>query len=223
MSMLQEKPLVKRRTKGEQTRNQILNAAIEVLATNGIKGTTHRAIANHASLQLSLTTYYFKDIQELVHEAFLLSSTRTISKAGATWLQAFDLLDKQGKTQLRKLSVRQELVKVLTQMATEYLVNKVKNNSTDLAVEQLMFTEIQISTQLRDLANAHRKALLEPFIKLCSYFNYNNANVDADILLTVFTQLEYRNLMVDHDKIDQEYIHATISRLLHWVMQAKMA
>ncbi|MCJ8295598.1 MAG: TetR family transcriptional regulator, partial [Colwellia sp.] len=71
---------VKRRSKGERTRERILIAAIEVLALNGIKGTTHRAIARHAQLQLSLTTYYFKDIQELIHQAFKLNSERIISR-----------------------------------------------------------------------------------------------------------------------------------------------
>jgi DNA-binding transcriptional regulator YbjK len=40
---------VKRRSKGEKTREKILVAAIEVLALNGIKGTTHRASASHAN------------------------------------------------------------------------------------------------------------------------------------------------------------------------------
>lgn len=48
---------VKKRSKGEITREKILIAAIDILALNGIKGTTHRAIASHADLQLSLTTY----------------------------------------------------------------------------------------------------------------------------------------------------------------------
>ena len=54
-----ENPAVRRRSKGEKTREKILLSAIEVLGLNGIKGTTHRAIASHADLQLSLTTYYF--------------------------------------------------------------------------------------------------------------------------------------------------------------------
>ena len=65
---------VQRRSKGELTREKILLSAINVLAFNGIKGATHRAIANHAEIQLSLTTYYFKDISDLVQNAFQLNS-----------------------------------------------------------------------------------------------------------------------------------------------------
>lgn len=219
MTTIQEKSPVKRRSKGEQTRNQILNAAIEILASQGIKGTTHRAIANHAQLQLSLTTYYFKDIQELVHEAFMLSSTKTVSRAGAAWLPAFEILDSYTKTQLKTKSLRNELAEVLVKMATNYLVDKIKEHPTELAIEQLLFTEIQITPQLRELAKTHRHALLLPFMKLCSYFNKNNAPVDADIMLTLFTQLEYRNLVISPDEIDVKYIHQVVERLVQWIMK----
>jgi len=69
-----EQPAVLRRSKGERTKKLILESAIVMLAEHGIKGTTHRAIATHANLQLSLTTYYFKDIQDLVQQAFELNA-----------------------------------------------------------------------------------------------------------------------------------------------------
>ncbi len=221
MTLLKDKAPIKRRSKGEQTRNQILNAAIVVLARQGIKGTTHRAIATEAQLQLSLTTYYFKDIQELVHEAFMLSSTKTISRAGAAWLPALEMLDSFTKTQLKKLSTRQEIAINLIDMATFYLVNKIKNCATELAIEQLLFTEIQTTPKLRSLAHAHRDTLLVPFVQLSTYFNPQNPHLDADIMLTIFTQIEYRNLVVDADDIDVEYIQQMVQRVIHWIMQIK--
>lgn len=221
MSTETAKAPIKRRSKGEQTRNQILNAAIEVLAKQGIKGTTHRAIATQADLQLSLTTYYFKDIQELVHQAFMLSSNKTVSKAGAAWLQAFELLNSYPKAQLKKVAIRTELASLLCDMATQYLVNKITESPIDLTIEQLLFTEIQVTPQLRELAHNHRKALLAPFIQLCSYFNKNTAELDADIMLTLFTQLEYRNLLIPTEQIDVEMINQTVKRIIHWIMQIK--
>ncbi len=221
MSIVKEISPVKRRSKGEQTRNQILNAAIEVLAQQGIKGTTHRAIASHAQLQLSLTTYYFKDIKELVHEAFLLSSTRTISRVGGAWFQAFELLNSYSKAELKKLSTRQALAQPLSKLASDYLVNKIIDHPVELAVEQLLFTEIQTTPQLRELANSHRDALLAPFSQLCQYFNKTTAELDADIMLTIFTQLEYRNLVVDVASLDTDHIHQTVTRIVNWILQVK--
>lgn len=219
MSELKDKPTTKHRSKGEQTRHQILTAAIAVLVEQGIKGTTHRAIASKANLQLSLTTYYFKDIQELVHEAFMLSSHKTISQAGAAWFAAFDLLDSYTKTQLKKVSLRKELALILTDMATRYLINKIKENRTELIIEQLLFTEIQTTPQLRELALHHRKTLLAPFIKLCGYFNKENATLDADLMFTIFTQLEYRNLLIEPHLIDESYIQQAIQRIISLIIK----
>lgn len=221
MSTVKERATVKRRSKGEQTRNQILNAAIDVLAQQGIKGTTHRAIASHAQLQLSLTTYYFKDIQELVHEAFLLSSTRTISRVGGAWFQAFELLNSYSKAELKKLSTRQTLAQPLSILASNYLIDKITEHPKELAVEQLLFTEIQTTPQLRELATSHRNALLAPFIQLCKHFNKTTAELDADIMLTIFTQLEYRNLVVDIKLLDTAHIHQTVARVVNWILQVK--
>ena len=221
MSLAQEKHPIKRRSKVEQTRIQILNAAIEVLAQQGIKGATHRAIALKANIQLSLTTYYFKDIQELVHQAFQLSSSQTLFRIENAWHQAFSLIESYDKTSLRKVSVREELRNNLADLATKYLYKKIVEQPVALAVEQLLFTEVQISPALRQLASAHRQALLLPFIQWCKYFNKYNAQVDADIMLTMFTQLEYRNLSVDKVFIDIDEIKAITKRTIGITMNLK--
>ncbi|WP_448568569.1 TetR/AcrR family transcriptional regulator [Thalassotalea ganghwensis] len=216
-----ERVKVKRRTKGEQTRNNILMATIEVLAQNGIKGTTHRAIASHADIQLSLTTYYFKDIQELVHQAFKLNSEQTMVVANFAWHQAFDYIDALGKTKLKKVSIKQQVREQLAQLATEYIINKVSERPQMLAVEQLLFTQIQTTPELRELAKLHRNALLAPFIKLCRYFDKDNAELDAEIMLTVFTQLEYNSIIVPVEELDRSAIYNKVNRVIGWMMKLK--
>ncbi|WP_206486358.1 TetR family transcriptional regulator [Thalassotalea sp. G2M2-11] len=221
MSVVSTYRPVKRRSKGEQTRNQILQAAIEVLASQGIKKTTHRAIADHAQLQLSLTTYYFKDIQELVNQAFTLNASKTISKANTAWLPAFELVESYKKSELRKSAIRTEVADKLIDMATKYIVDNIKHNATELAVKQLLFSESQNTPQLRELSTSHQSTLLEPCIKLCRYFNKETATIDADIMLTIFTQLEFRNILLPEDELDSKAIHASVQRLIYWILQVK--
>ena len=52
-----------RRAQGEQTRQTILKATLEVLAQQGYTAITHRAVAKQAGVNYSLTTYYFKDLK----------------------------------------------------------------------------------------------------------------------------------------------------------------
>lgn len=210
-----------RLSKGQRTKQLILEAAIEVLAKHGIKGTTHRAIANHADIQLSLTTYYFRDIRHLVDEAFLLSSTRTIVNANEYWHKIFALCDNTGKTQLKKLSVRKELAITLALLTTTHLVNKHNENTSDIAVEQLLLAEAQSTEKLQKVALKHRQLSIEPYIKLCCYFNKETAHIDADILHTVFSQLTYQNLITPADQVDKDRMYQVIHRLIRWVLKVK--
>jgi len=214
MMDIKERPPVRRRTKGEKTRKHILQAAIKVLATNGIKGTTHRAVASEADIQLSLTTYYFKDIQELIHEAFLLSCVEKEDGTLSAWNRAFKIVESYSQEELKQPEIRREITEELSNLTSEYLYYKIINCPIDLAVEQLLFTTSQVTPQLRCVANDHKKTLMEPFITLCSYFNQKNPEVDADILATMFCQLEYRNLCIHPAEVKLQEIKSVVHRLI---------
>ncbi|SET57912.1 TetR/AcrR family transcriptional regulator [Thalassotalea agarivorans] len=216
--VIEKKGSIRRRTKGEKTRKQILDAAITVLAQQGIKGTTHRAVAAVANIQLSLTTYYFKDINELVHEAFLLSAKETQARVNSAWDQAFEVVEAIEKAQLRKKAVREQLCNTLADMSAQYIYHKLEEEQEALAVEQLMFTQAKLIPELREIALQHKQALITPFMKLCGYFNKKYADIDADIMLTIYTQLEYRNLGIPVELLDIEEIRTTTYRILALLM-----
>jgi len=211
---------IKRRSKGELTREKILIAAIEVLALNGIKGTTHRAIASHAQLQLSLTTYYFKDIQELIHQAFKLNSDRILSRADTILEAAFATITSIEKKELRKTVVKEVLCQKLAEMTAEHLIDNIKHQAISLAVEQLMLTEIQVTPELRLLVQEHELAQLVPYEQLCSFFNKVSPELDAKIMYTVFSQLQYSQL-TKQVSIDVNLISQTTRRIISWIMSLK--
>lgn len=212
---------VKRRSKGEKTKLLILEAAIEVLAKQGVKGTTHRAVASHANLQLSLTTYYFKDIQELVHEAFVLCCQDKNRLINSAWDSAFTLIESYDKTSLRKIPLKTELCEKLSEMAAQYLFHKIQNFPVYLKVEQLLFAEMHFNPVLKDVGEQHRETLMQPFIAFCKYFNKKSPTVDADIMLTMFTQIEYRHLSMPANEVDINDLRAMTRRLIGLLMGLK--
>ena len=221
MSTSEKKNTIKHGSKGEKTKQHILNSAISVLAAHGIKGTTHRSIAKEADIQLSLTTYYFKDIQALIHQAFQLNSEKTIALASLTWQNAFNILDKFSAADLKKSTIKQQLCDDFSAMASEYIFQKITTQAHSLAVEQLLFTEIQIAPELRELAKQHKAALMAPFLRLSQHFNKNSPHIDADIMLTILTQLEYRHLSTPVDLIDKEELALMTHRIIAWVIGVK--
>jgi AcrR family transcriptional regulator len=211
---------VKKRSKGEITREKILIAAIEILALNGIKGTTHRAIASHAELQLSLTTYYFKDIQELIHQAFRLNSNRILFRADTLLKESIYAISKIEKKELRKTAVKEKLCQHLSKVTTEKLIENIKHQAISIAVEQLMLTEIQITPELRSLIQEHESTQLVPYQQLCQFFNKVDPELDAKIMYTQFSQLQYGQL-TKQINIDNKLIEQTTHRIFTWVMSLK--
>lgn len=209
---------VQRRSKGERTRRKILLAAIDILAINGIKGTTHRAIANYADLQLSLTTYYFKDIKELVQAAFQLNSDHLRTKTDTILHKAFSALESIDKASLKKTEVKSELCDQLAEMTANYLFENINSEAIPLAVEQLMFTTIPVSPELKELVDEHKKSQLVPFTQLVSYFNRADPEIDASIMHTIFTQLEYSQLSLEPNERSIEPIQKVSKKLMGWIM-----
>jgi AcrR family transcriptional regulator len=61
-------PLQPRR-KSQPRREALLAAAVEVVGTQGLAGTTHRSVTEAAGVPLATASYYFSSIDELVAEA----------------------------------------------------------------------------------------------------------------------------------------------------------
>jgi AcrR family transcriptional regulator len=58
-----------RGAKPQPRRDALLDAAVEVVGTHGMAGTTHRSVTEAAGVPLATASYYFSSIGELVAEA----------------------------------------------------------------------------------------------------------------------------------------------------------
>lgn len=80
---------VVRQQRGEMRRDAILRATWEVILRDGVRGVRHRAVAAAAGVPLSSTTYYFKDIQDLLVQSFELFAEESVERFAAPfWRQA---------------------------------------------------------------------------------------------------------------------------------------
>jgi TetR/AcrR family transcriptional regulator, regulator of biofilm formation and stress response len=82
-----------RQARGERRRDAILEAALRLIADQGVSAVTHRAIAAEAEVPLASTTYYFESLDELLEEALLLFVNREAERLGllAERLEGLDL------------------------------------------------------------------------------------------------------------------------------------
>lgn len=183
-----------RKQQAEKSKAKILQATLEVIASKGIRGTTHRAIAAQANIQLSLITYYFKDIHILIKEAYALRMQQAIINVREIWQEVFKITDQYSKQDFRKASIKQELCMQLSDLASDFLIEQVVNYPMGLRLERVLLTEAEFSEELNIIAQTHQQALLDPIIRFCQLFNRHTAETDATLLFIVLTQLEYQQL-----------------------------
>jgi DNA-binding transcriptional regulator YbjK len=212
-----------RRSKGEQTRRKILDAVLRVIARDGTRGVTHRAVAAEAAVQLSLTTYYFRDIEAMIREAFAQFSEHLRPDMEALWTGLFDYLDGFSAADLRKKSVREAVCSQLADLVTDHLMSQIVNKPVGPAVEQVFFTQARLSPELRRMGAAHRRQLLEPLERVCRRFNPVDPEIDAELLLNTITSLEHQALATPPEKLDEAIIRRLLRRHIGWLLGLKRA
>jgi DNA-binding transcriptional regulator YbjK len=212
-----------RRAKGEKTRRKILTATFKVIARDGIRMVNHRAVAAEAEVQLSLTTYYFKDIDAMIKEAFQQFMERMRPDLDVLWADIFNYLEGFTAQQLRLVSVREAVCERLATAAAQYIIAQYTQRPDGLAVEQIFFTEARLSAPLRKLGMTHRQQLLVPMVRLCAYFNRVDPELDAELLLDTITALEYQGLALPRNAASRARVHDLVKRQLGWVLGLKRA
>lgn len=68
------------RARGVQRREQLLDAAVRVIATRGLEGVSHRSVAEEAGVPTSSTTYFFDSLDHLIAEAVAAAMGRELDR-----------------------------------------------------------------------------------------------------------------------------------------------
>lgn len=208
------------RPKGEKTRQKILAATLRVIAREGVRGTTHRAIAKEAGVQLSLTTYYFRDLNELISLAFQVFMDRDYRVLAEQWQKAFRYLDQYSPEDLGDDETRQRIIEYCTKRVVDHVRLGLTENPEGLAIEHHFFFEALNDPVLQELSALHRSRLLQPIVRFCEYFNSDDAETDANLLFGTITRLEYEALSAGVAHVDYRRIRNEIRRIVGWIVNS---
>jgi DNA-binding transcriptional regulator YbjK len=70
----------RRQARGEERRILVLEATLRLLAREGPRGVTHRAVAEEAGTSLRATTYYFASREALLRESLIFYAERSMER-----------------------------------------------------------------------------------------------------------------------------------------------
>ncbi|RMF15763.1 MAG: TetR family transcriptional regulator [Gammaproteobacteria bacterium] len=184
------------RAKSEHRRRLILEAALRIVAREGVRGVKHRAVAREANVPLASTTYYFKDIEELISDAFNLFAEKSKAKLEFFYselnrtISAYDLETvRQSPEQLRKLADD------MLEMGVRYTVAQVKFRSEDLLGEQAFLLESVRDERLKVLARTYKEVWLVGLVDFLRRLGSVAPEEDAAIIMGTVAHMEYEGAL----------------------------
>lgn len=209
---------VSRQGRGEKTRQAILDATLEVIAEGGVRAVTHRAVANRAGVNLSLTTYYFSDIFDMVSSAFNDFVARERPRVEQAWSEVFKSVSQYSPAQRRLKAVREDLRRKLTVIGVDYLLDKLKNYRSGMSVEHHFYFEALNDERLRSLYETSREPVLAAMTEFTSLFNRKTPESDAELLASTILKIEHNALIDPPDAIDRIHMELLLGRVVGWIM-----
>lgn len=204
----------------EQRRLAILHAALRIVAREGVRGVRHRAVATEADVPLSATTYYFKDIHDLLADAFTLYAKESMegfidpfwSRANL-WLSAYPEKVRQHPDQL------EEVLEHLAAMGADYVVMRVSTLRDNIIMDNAFRYAAMTDARMHALAIQHDQRLLGNFIRLLEYLGANEVELAARSLIGTVRRLEYEGMLsavgdFSHERVRYAMLHQLRAMLL---------
>ncbi len=202
-----------RRPKGEATRRRILEATLAVIARAGVHGVTHRAVAAEAGVQLSLTTYFFRSLNDMIEQAYEHFISGDRPDRDAAWARLEAVLDRHGPAELLDPAVRRSLVPELAAITTELILDQVQRDSVGLGVEATVAYGYRLNEGLRHLVQRQRERNLARFADLWRRFGASDPELEAELTLALLQRLEFE-CAAKHEAPSRERIFSQLARLL---------
>lgn len=219
------------RVKSEQRRRLILEASLRIVIREGVRGIRHRAVAKEAGVPLAATTYYFKDIQELIVDTFTLYTEKALDVVQQFAEQFYQPLKKLSGQNGMLLSAgktisedaQAAIVGYIANQLTEYIRTQIVNGRHMLIAEQAFRYEAIVNDQIREMALLHRRTLFEKIESFMQLIESKYPKEDAELILGLFHSLEYTGLLAGESQADLDVVHKILHRQISLLLPSLLA
>jgi len=202
----------------EQRRQAILDAAMRIIIRDGVRAVRHRAVAAEAAVPLSATTYYFKDIDDLLTDTFALFVERSAAYMAGFWSRTQELLVEQAGRLDGSAEARRSLAEEIARLTVGYVRHQLHFRRDELIAEQAFQQEALINPRLHELAQSHRRILLQGAIHFFQVLGSQQPEQDAGVLTGIIGRMEYQGLLDGPESLDDEEMLAILSRYMDLVL-----
>jgi len=203
------------RARSEQRRKAILEAALRIVVNDGVRGVRHRAVAKEAEVPLSATTYYFKDISDLIADTFTLFAENAMNDVVQPIYQHVGDFIQQHKAEVGSSpEVTKQLLQSLSQLIVGYMKLELADKRDHMIAEQAFKHECLRDARLRSIAQTYFDHLLEEMVELCKVIGVEDPEIAGELLMGTIFRIEHEALMIPVEQFDEDKACRIIKRQL---------
>ncbi|AYC32016.1 TetR family transcriptional regulator [Pseudomonas cavernae] len=202
----------------EQRRQAILDAAMRIIVREGVRAVRHRAVAAEAEVPLSATTYYFKDINDLITDTFAQFVERSAEAMAAFWDRTEGLLLAKVGRLNGSVESRYQLADEIAGLAVEYVRQQLLTRRDHLLAECAFQQEALLNPRLHELVRSHRQILVQGVTHFFQVLGSKQPEQDAKVLTGIIERMEYQGLLDGADQLDNEDMLAILKRYMYLVL-----
>ena len=171
-------------------------------------------------MPLSATTYYFKDIHDLITDAFTLYAKDTMENfIDPFWQRANEWLREIPASDVQKPEVQEQVVERLSTMGADYILNQLENHREQLHIEYAFLYAALLDERLHPLAQQYGQRLLANLTELLVFMKAREVELSAKAMLALIRRLEYEALVGMPGANDK----AAIEQALRYQMRSILA
>lgn len=194
-------------------RKAILEAALRVIERDGVRGVKHRAVATEAGVPLAATTYYFDDIQSLLHDAFVhYVESRLSTDSESVQSQAHLLLQRFNLSEQIASDRQAFLVNGIADILYAHVKSQVKQ-VTERRVEVAFRHEALCNEDLAAVVAIPHQLQLQAIEECLGLLSSTNPQADAQVVMGTLLYLEY-NLSLKNGEEQWARARETLVRMM---------
>lgn len=180
-----------------------------------MRGVRHRAIAREAGVPLAATTYYFKDLSDLIADAFNLYAEETLRQTQDLERGSLAALARHAPGDQRRTDTRAELARALTQQLVAHVHAQVRRREARVlghAFRNEALRNAKLAT-IAQIPNARLLGAIAEFLERCGS---SDPASDTRIIFGGILEIEYEVLV---GAAGDPQIERTVRRLVGHVLR----
>lgn len=204
--------------KSQVSKKKLLNACLEIIGANGLSGVTFRAVATKADLPLGLTSYYFKNKDAMLIEAYYLFHESSMVPVNQFVEKISLFLAQMQPYDLKKQPRTPDFIEQLTQITTAYIKAQVVDHAMDRKIAAAFMHAAIVDPMIRELVAQRQDDFIAMGEGLLRELGVSEPRLVSNLFLSLTNHVEKQLLLENKKRFDQQTVDTTFKHFFSAVL-----